>query len=105
MKKSIILLLFAIGIIFVGCNPVNLNETVDKPETYTTVEIQNLPKDTFIMGHNPKTNQYYVFDEKQELVEGILIADGDELVQVHFMFLILMILTVISLFAIFLSQD
>jgi len=62
MKTMLILII--IILMFASCT--NMSETVENPKTFTTVELQELPKDTCVISVSGKN--IYIFNEDGEIV-------------------------------------
>lgn len=78
MKKFLFLIVLILS--FMSCE-IDVRDTVDNPKTFTTIQIQELPKDTVVIAID--NNNLYVFNKNNEVIsvtkgvtDGYVIIDS-----------------------------
>ena len=59
------LITLVISVLCLSCNPITVENSVPNKEEFTTIQIQELPKDTVVVSFNE--NEIYFFNEKAKV--------------------------------------
>jgi len=87
MKKIILFLLFSF--IFISCEKASFENSVPNPKDFTTLKIQELPKDTVVIAYDDIT--VYMFDTTNVVKYQAKIVNNN-ILSIHIGYVILLLL-------------